>query len=86
MRDRPILIAGAGIGGLAGALGLAQKGFDRPREVFTARGDRSGHPTAAECISLFDYLGVGDAARVMAVFINQRRLMDAITFVSIPPR
>jgi salicylate hydroxylase len=28
MRDRPILIAGAGIGGLAGALGLAQRGFD----------------------------------------------------------
>jgi len=28
MYDKPIIIAGGGIGGLAAALGLAQKGFD----------------------------------------------------------
>jgi 2-polyprenyl-6-methoxyphenol hydroxylase-like FAD-dependent oxidoreductase len=49
----PFIIAGSGIGGLATALGLAQKGvksivLERPR----ARRDRRRHPARAQCFPL----------------------------------
>jgi 2-polyprenyl-6-methoxyphenol hydroxylase-like FAD-dependent oxidoreductase len=80
-RERPILIAGGGIGGLAVALGLAQKGF---RSVLLEKASALGEIGAGiqlgpNAFHAFDYLGVGEAARSMAVYIDQLRLMDALT-------
>jgi 3-hydroxybenzoate 6-monooxygenase len=77
----PILIAGGGIGGLSTALGLAQKAFPvlvlekAPALGEIGAGIQLG-PNAFHC---FDHLGVGEAARAMAVYIDQLRLMDALS-------
>lgn len=81
MSDLPILIAGGGIGGLAAACGLAQKGF---RSIVFEQAPALGEigagiqigPNAFHC---FDYLGVGNEARARAVYIDHLRLMDAKT-------
>ena len=78
-QDR-ILIAGGGIGGLAAALALAQKGI---ASLVLEKASRLGEigagiqlgPNAFHC---FDRLGVGEAARGMAVYIDSLRLMDAL--------
>src|SRR5262249_19130151 len=77
----PILIAGGGIGGLAAALGLAQKSF---RSVLLEKASTLGEvgggiQLGPNGFHAFDYLGVGEAARNMAVYIDQLRLMDALT-------
>ncbi|MEH2551569.1 2-polyprenyl-6-methoxyphenol hydroxylase-like FAD-dependent oxidoreductase [Bradyrhizobium sp. AZCC 2262] len=81
MDARPVLIAGGGIGGLAAALGLAQKGI---RSILLERASLLGEIGAGiqlgpNAFHAFDYLGVGEAARSMAVYIDQLRLMDALT-------
>jgi salicylate hydroxylase len=80
-RAQPILIAGGGIGGLAAALGLAQKGF---RSILLEKASQLGEIGAGvqlgpNAFHAFDYLGVGGAARNMAVYIDQLRLMDALS-------
>ena len=78
-QDR-LLIAGGGIGGLAAALALAQKGI---ASLVLEKASRLGEigagiqlgPNAFHC---FDRLGVGEAARGMAVYIDSLRLMDAL--------
>ena len=81
MKTLPIVIAGGGIGGLASAAGLASKGFDvvvlEKAPVFGELG--AGIQLGPNAFHSFDYLGVGDAARAMAVYIDKLRLMDAIT-------
>ncbi len=77
----PILVAGGGIGGLAAALGLARQGR---RVTVLERSVKLGEIGAGiqlgpNAFHSFDYLGVGDTARAMAVFIDQLRLMDAMT-------
>ena len=75
-----ILIAGGGIGGLAAALALAQKGI---ASLVLEKASKLGEigagiqlgPNAFHC---FDRLGVGAAARAMAVYIDSLRLMDAL--------
>lgn len=79
--SQPILIAGGGIGGLTAALGLAQKGFS---SIVLEKAPQLGEIGAGiqlgpNAFHAFDYLGVGDAARAMAVYIDQLRLMDALT-------
>ncbi len=79
--DQPILIAGGGIGGLATALGLAQKGYkclvlERAPELGEIG---AGIQLGPNAFHAFDYLGIGDQARKMAVFIDKLRLMDAMT-------
>ena len=78
---RPVLIAGGGIGGLAAALGLAQKGIASILlEKAAALGEiGAGIQLGPNAFHAFDYLGVGEAARGMAVYIDQLRLMDALT-------
>lgn len=79
--DTPIVIAGGGIGGLATAAGLARKGI---ASVVLEQAEQFGEigaciqvaPNAFHC---FDYLGIGDAARAKAVYIDKLRLMDAKT-------
>src|SRR3954452_4142021 len=78
---RPVLIAGGGIGGLAAALGLAQKGIASILlEKASALGEiGAGIQLGPNAFHAFDYLGVGEAGRSMAVYIGQMRLMDALT-------
>ncbi|PAY08048.1 salicylate hydroxylase [Bradyrhizobium sp. UFLA03-84] len=81
MRRDLIIIAGGGIGGLAAAVALARKGFQvtvlerAPRYQEIGAGIQLG-PNAFHA---FDHLDLGDAARSIAVFIDQLRLMDAIS-------
>jgi len=80
MVERPVIIAGGGIGGLAAALGLARKGvpsvvLERSAELGEIGAGIQIGPNAFHC---FDYLGVGDAARAGAVYIDSLRLMDAV--------
>jgi salicylate hydroxylase len=77
----PVLIAGGGIGGLAAALGLARRGF---RALVLERAETLGELGAGvqlgpNAFHAFDWLGVGDAARAMAVYVDRLRLMDAMT-------
>jgi salicylate hydroxylase len=79
--DPVILIAGGGIGGLATAIGLAQKGR---RVVVLEKSAQFGEIGAGiqlgpNAFHAFDYLGVGDAARSLAVYVDNLRLMDALT-------
>lgn len=79
-RDR-VIVAGGGIGGLAVATGLSQRGLGvlvlekAPRFGEIGAGIQLG-PNAFHA---FDFLGVGDAARAMAVYIDNLRLMDALS-------
>jgi salicylate hydroxylase len=79
-KDR-VVVAGGGIGGLATAMGLAQKGI---ASVVLERNPELGEIGAGiqlgpNAFHAFDYLGVGDAARKMAVYVDALRLMDALT-------
>ena len=76
-----ILIAGAGIGGLVAALGLAKHGFDVVvLERAAALGEiGAGIQLGPNAFHAFDYVGVGDQARAMAVYVDRLRLMDAMT-------
>lgn len=78
---KPIIIAGGGIGGLSLAMGLSQKGF---RSIVLEKAIQLGEIGAGiqlgpNAFHAFDYLGVGNAARAMAVYIDELRLMDAMT-------
>jgi len=75
-----VLIAGGGIGGLAAAIGLAQRGM---RSLVLEKAPQLGEIGAGiqlgpNAFHAFDYLGVGDTARAMAVYIDSLRLMDAL--------
>ena len=79
-KDR-IVIAGGGIGGLATAIGLAQQGI---RSIVLEKAAELGEIGAGiqlgpNAFHAFDYLGVGDAARAMAIYIDNLRLMDALS-------
>jgi 3-hydroxybenzoate 6-monooxygenase len=75
-----VLIAGGGIGGLAAALALAQKNIgslvlEKASQLGEIGAGIQLGPNAFHC---FDRLGVGEAARAMAVYIDHLRLMDAM--------
>ena len=76
-----VVIAGGGIGGLAAALGLAQRGI--PVLVLERAAQMgeigAGIQLGPNAFHAFDALGVGDQARAMAVYIDNLRLMDALT-------
>jgi salicylate hydroxylase len=81
MTPEPIIIAGGGIGGLAAAVGLAQKGVPTVvLEKAPALGEiGAGIQLGPNAFHCFDYLGVGDAARAIAVYVDNLRLMDAMS-------
>jgi 3-hydroxybenzoate 6-monooxygenase len=77
----PILIAGGGIGGLAAALGLAQAGFAvTVLEKAASFGEiGAGIQLGPNAFCALDALGVGEAARASAVYVDKLRLMDAMS-------
>jgi 2-polyprenyl-6-methoxyphenol hydroxylase-like FAD-dependent oxidoreductase len=81
MTRPPIIIAGGGIGGLATAVGLAQKGVRTTvLEKAPALGEiGAGIQLGPNAFHCFDYLGVGDAARAIAIYVDNLRLMDAMS-------
>ncbi|CAM5687698.1 3-hydroxybenzoate 6-monooxygenase [Streptomyces aurantiogriseus] len=76
-----ILVAGGGIGGLATALSLAQRGHRATvlerGEVFAEIG--AGIQLGPNAFHALDLLGVGQAVRDRAVFIDELRFMDGTT-------
>ncbi|GAA2910954.1 3-hydroxybenzoate 6-monooxygenase [Streptomyces mexicanus] len=76
-----ILIAGGGIGGLATAVSLARRGH---RATVLERNDAfaeigAGIQLGPNAFHALDRLGVGEAVRERAVFIDQLRFMDGTT-------
>lgn len=76
-----VIIAGGGIGGLAAALGLANKGC---RVTVLEQADAFGEIGAGiqvgpNAFHAMDYLGIGDAGRAKAVYIDALILMDGVT-------
>ena len=74
------IIVGGGIGGLASALGLAQQGIN---SIVLEKASKLGEIGAGiqlgpNAFHGFDYLGIGDQARKMSVYIDDLILMDAI--------
>ncbi|MEU9500570.1 3-hydroxybenzoate 6-monooxygenase [Streptomyces sp. NPDC048196] len=76
-----ILIAGGGVGGLAAALATARHGHRvtvlERRDSFTELG--AGIQLGPNAFHALDRLGVGDAVRRRAVFIDELRFMDGTT-------
>ena len=76
-----ILISGGGIGGLSAALGLARQGI---RSLVLERASELGEIGAGiqlgpNAFHAFDYLGIGEAARSAAVYVDKLLLMDAMS-------
>lgn len=76
-----IVIAGGGIGGVSTAMGLANKGFEvvvlEQTEEFGEIG--AGIQIGPNAFHAMDYLGVGDAARAQAVYVDKLIMMDGIS-------
>src|SRR5919198_4458424 len=79
-RSDPVLIAGAGIGGLAPALALVRQGWPvKVLEKASQIGEiGAGIQLAPNAFAAFDALGVGERARGRAVYTERMLLMDAI--------
>ncbi|MCB5177951.1 3-hydroxybenzoate 6-monooxygenase [Streptomyces antimicrobicus] len=76
-----VLVAGGGIGGLAAALSVAQAGHRavvlERRGAFTELG--AGIQIGPNGFHALDRLGVGDAVRALAVYVDELRFMDGTT-------
>jgi salicylate hydroxylase len=87
--DRPVIVAGGGIGGLATALGLARKGF---RALVLEQAPEFGEigagiQLAPNAWHAIDALGVGELVKREAVFIERVLMMDGMsgeTVIDIP--
>ncbi len=76
----PVLVAGAGIGGLAAALALTRRGFtvkvlERAAEIGEIG---AGIQLGPNAFAAFDALGVGEKARGRAVYIDEMVMHDAL--------
>ena len=76
-----IIVAGGGIGGVSAAMGLANKGYEvvvlEQAAQFGEIG--AGIQIGPNAFHAMDYLGVGDAGRAKAVYIDRLILMDGLT-------
>ena len=80
MEKNRVIIVGGGNGGLAAALGLAKNSIS---SIVLEKSKKLGEIGAGiqlgpNAFHGFDYLGVGDQARKMSVYIDNLTLMDAI--------
>jgi salicylate hydroxylase len=77
---RPVLVAGAGIGGLAAALALSRQGLQvKVLEQSPQLGEiGAGVQLGPNAFAAFDALGVGEAARELAVYTDEMVMHDAI--------
>lgn len=75
-----VLVAGGGIGGLAAALALAQRGFDvRILEQAPELGEiGAGIQLGPNAFAAFDALGIGPRARACAVYADELVMHDAL--------
>ena len=78
--QRPVLVAGGGIGGLAAALALVRQGFEvTVLEQAPEIGEiGAGIQLGPNAFSAFDALGVGEKARGRAVYTDCMVMHDAI--------
>jgi salicylate hydroxylase len=79
--DKPVIVAGGGIGGLAAALALARKGF---RSIVLEQAPQFGEIGAGIQIApnawhALDALGVGALVKKEAVFIEHLLMFDGVT-------
>src|SRR5580765_2947299 len=79
--NRPVIVAGGGIGGLAAALALARKGF---RSVVLEQAPQFGEigagiQLAPNAWHALDALGVGALVKKEAVFIERLLMMDGVS-------
>ncbi len=79
--EKPVVIAGGGIGGLACALGLVQRGFCvtvlEQAQEFGELG--AGIQLGPNAFHVFDALGVGKLVKKDAVFIERILMMDGVS-------
>jgi salicylate hydroxylase len=80
MSDKPVLVAGGGIGGLAAALALVRRGFRvKVLEQAPEIGEiGAGIQLGPNAFAAFDALGVGEKARGRAVYTDYMVMHDAI--------
>ena len=78
--NRPVLIAGGGIGGLAAALAMARLGLPvKVLEQASQIGEiGAGIQLGPNAFSAFDALGIGERARATAVYTERLVMMDAV--------
>ena len=80
-RQRNVIVAGGGIGGLSAALGLANVGCNvvvlEQASQFGEIG--AGIQIGPNAFHALDYLGVGDAGRAKAVYVDRLIMMDGLT-------
>lgn len=80
-KSAKVIIAGGGIGGLSCALGLSNKGCSvtvlEQADQFGEIG--AGIQIGPNAFHALDYLGVGDAGRSKAVYIDRLIMMDGMT-------
>src|SRR3989449_1207959 len=79
--EKPVVIAGGGIGGLAAALALARKNF---RSVVLEQAPEFGEigagiQLAPNAWHAIDALGVGELVKREAVFIERLLMMDGVS-------
>lgn len=75
-----VIVIGGGIGGLAAALALARQGLEvRVLEQSRELGEiGAGIQLGPNSFHAFDALGIGDAARSRAVYVERLLMMDAV--------
>ena len=78
--NKPVLIAGGGIGGLAAALALVRQGFSvKVFEQTPEIGEiGAGIQLGPNAFHAFDALGVGEKARARAVYTDEMVMHDAL--------
>ena len=79
--DKPVVVAGGGLGGLAAALALSRKNFRvLVLEQATEFGEiGAGIQLAPNAWHAIDALGVGELVKKQAVFIERLLMMDGVT-------